>query len=88
MLIYIIGTLCEVNVNDCASSPCNNGTCLDLVNKYTCACPPGMTGHNCEVKLDECTSQPCLNGKCVTEEDGFSCSCGIGNTRIAILIPF
>ena len=40
-----VGELCDVNVDDCADSPCqNNGTCADSINDYQCICPPGYTG--------------------------------------------
>ena len=80
--VFFVGTLCEININDCASQPCINGTCLDLINNFTCACMPGVSGRLCEVKLNECHSQPCVNGKCITAADGFSCSCGIGKWTI------
>lgn len=35
------GSHCEVDVNDCASSPCVNGLCVDEVGGYTCYCRPG-----------------------------------------------
>ena len=42
------GMNCEtVNVNECDSSPCVNGTCSDLVNAYRCICLYGYGGTNC-----------------------------------------
>jgi Notch-like protein len=43
------------DINDCASSPCQNGaTCADGVNSYSCACTAGYSGDNCENDLDNC----------------------------------
>ena len=37
-----------VDVNECASSPCQNGaTCNDGVNGYKCDCVPGFTDTQC-----------------------------------------
>ena len=57
------GKNCEVNVDDCATKPCQNGgTCYDLVNYYKCHCLEGFGGWDCEVKVDDCTTKPCQNG--------------------------
>ena len=38
------------DIDDCYPNPCeNNGTCIDGVNKYTCACVPGFEGKNCTI---------------------------------------
>jgi hypothetical protein len=39
---------CE-SVDECASSPCENGgACTDALNSYTCACLPETAGYNCD----------------------------------------
>ncbi|XP_078658425.1 ficolin-2-like [Branchiostoma floridae x Branchiostoma belcheri] len=41
-------TFCEHDINnECASSPCTHGTCVDDVNSYTCTCETGWAGDNC-----------------------------------------
>uniref|UniRef100_H2Z2M2 Delta-like protein n=1 Tax=Ciona savignyi TaxID=51511 RepID=H2Z2M2_CIOSA len=43
------GTHCELNVDDCATSRCQNGaTCVDGLNTYTCICDEGWQGRYCE----------------------------------------
>ena len=55
------GERCKiVNYNDCAPNPCqNNGTCVDLINDFTCICPPAYTGALCIVNIDECSPNLC-----------------------------
>ena len=43
------GMNCETSIDNCASNPCVNGTCTDLVNGYSCTCQPGYTGTNCDM---------------------------------------
>lgn len=75
---YNLGTNCDVNIDDCASSPCSNGgVCQDLLDGYNCQCPFLFEGANCEINLNPCRTSPCLNGgSCnaisVTE---YACQC-------------
>ena len=54
MSLFILGyagTDCEINFDDCASTPCfNNATCADDVAAYRCLCKPGFTGEQCQVR--------------------------------------
>ena len=41
------GKNCEVDDNECDSSPCQNGAfCIDGVNDYKCNCKEGFKGKN------------------------------------------
>jgi hypothetical protein len=73
------GANCDVNIDDCAGAPCQNGgTCTDQANGYTCSCPAGYTGDNCEIDIDECASSPCVNGDCTDQVNGYECACNPG----------
>ena len=42
-----------LDINECNSSPCQNGgTCTDLVNGYSCSCVPGYGGTSCETGIE------------------------------------
>ena len=74
------GALCDENVDDCASSPCQNGgTCQDGINSHTCTCAPGFDGDNCENNIDDCASSPCQNGgTCTDGDNSYTCTCAPG----------
>ncbi|XP_053708828.1 sushi, nidogen and EGF-like domain-containing protein 1 isoform X2 [Synchiropus splendidus] len=78
------GRRCQINVDECASQPCQNGgTCEDQINSFTCHCPSGFTGALCETDIDECKDRPCLNnGLCVQGTGTFTCTCEPGYTGI------
>ena len=35
-------------VDNCASNPCQHGTCESTVDGYTCTCDKGWAGTNCD----------------------------------------
>lgn len=40
------------DINECASSPCENGGhCRDGINSFTCTCVNGFTGTLCETGM-------------------------------------
>lgn len=53
--LFSTGTVCNIDINECASSPCqNNATCQDQLGFFTCACPAGIIGNLCETNIDDC----------------------------------
>ena len=44
-----VNEIFPLDIDECVSSPCQNGgTCIDIINAYTCDCVPGYLGDNCE----------------------------------------
>jgi len=49
MVLGFTGQLCEININECKSDPCQKGfMCIDLIDGYNCQCPQGRVGEKCE----------------------------------------
>ncbi|XP_045392469.1 protein crumbs homolog 1 [Lemur catta] len=86
----LTGIHCEEDINECSSSPCQNGgTCENLPGNYTCHCPfDGLSrtfygGRDCSDILLGCAHHPCLHdGTCVPHlhdgQHGFRCLCPPG----------
>eukprot|EP01052_Picozoa_sp_SAG31_P008885 SAG31_NODE_456_length_15426_cov_12.680107_4_plen_1842_part_01 len=81
------GTLCDHNVDECASYQCQHGArCEDAVDAYICHCVPGWNGTHCENDIDECASAPCQNGASCSDSnstamiglDHYICDCSAG----------
>ncbi|XP_025084650.1 fibrillin-1-like isoform X2 [Pomacea canaliculata] len=76
------GTNCNVDIDECLSSPCLNGSCTNINGSYTCSCSPGSflrpDNVTCQ-DIDECQSTPCVNGNCTNLNNSFSCSCSPGS---------
>ena len=60
----------------CSTDPCsNNGTCLQSVSGFTCACRGDFTGETCETTINDCQDVDCNNGTCVDGLLSFTCQC-------------
>jgi hypothetical protein len=72
------GTGC-VNIDDCASNPCDYGECTDEgAAAYTCQCQEGFTDFNCDFDVNECylkTHNCHVDARCVNIPGGFFCRC-------------
>ncbi|MCA9518477.1 MAG: calcium-binding EGF-like domain-containing protein, partial [Myxococcales bacterium] len=70
------GTTCADEVNECLGVVCqNDGTCVDELNGFHCACPAGFTGTLCEADADPCDPDPCVRGVCTNPRGGEGAAC-------------
>jgi hypothetical protein len=92
------GGSCDVDVDECQSSPCaNGGQCVDsqttldgvqrpAVDAFACVCVAGFQGGLCEDTMDECYSAPCWNGAACTDLDAaYHCECLAGYTDVGVI---
>ena len=78
------GDRCQDDVNECASSPCqNDGQCINVPGTYICVCTGYWVGQDCEIDEEECKKKPCHNnGTCVEAVGGApSCICEPGKKQ-------
>uniref|UniRef100_A0A5F8H4Y3 Sushi, nidogen and EGF-like domain-containing protein 1 n=1 Tax=Monodelphis domestica TaxID=13616 RepID=A0A5F8H4Y3_MONDO len=76
------GKKCHVDVNECASEPCQNGgTCTHGINSFACQCAPGFKGPTCGAAESPCDAKDCQNGgECQAANGTAVCVCQSGYT--------
>ena len=85
VLFCIKGDRCEVALNNCSLSPCqNNASCTPITNTtYKCNCVGRYTGQNCQTYQPFCPERPCRNNatcRDFQETQSYNCTCPPGFT--------
>ncbi|XP_033110748.1 cubilin-like [Anneissia japonica] len=72
----------NLDANNCASSPCQNGgTCTNTYSGFYCHCTSNWEGPTCSSDVNECSlisggPDDCQNGgTCYNSQGSFSCTC-------------
>lgn len=72
----MVGENCQTNIDECQSSPCSQGQCIDKIGGFKCECDEGFEGELCEKDIDECeVYKPCVNGRCIDKRANYYCDC-------------
>ncbi|XP_018896752.2 protein crumbs isoform X2 [Bemisia tabaci] len=72
----VMGTNCEINIQECDSNPCLHGVCQDQIGGYICECEDGFEGLHCETDINECEKyKPCVHGVCIDKRANYFCEC-------------
>ena len=79
------GQLCEEDLDKCFLCPCINGTCINLVNNFTCLCDEGFSGNTYDTDIDDYIPNPCANVTCRDLINSFMCECDVGNTLTQLI---
>ncbi|KAM4538056.1 von Willebrand factor D and EGF domain-containing protein [Fundulus diaphanus] len=68
------GELCDEDVDQCLSAPCEAGRCVGTASGYRCECPVGLRGLTCREDINECEGNPCFPGvQCFNSLGSFRC---------------
>lgn len=70
-----IPSICD-DFDNCVSSPCLNGKCMDALDGYECECNSGYLGKDCSFNIDDCAKNVCMEGStCIDGVNNYTCIC-------------